>query len=186
MARLFRRLLAVTLVCAAVIVVSRAYGSAQVGGGQLAFSFIDQSRGGSTTLLLDTRTGARYQLWRQDSHVEFIGWIDSQRLIVGAYNRRQPPSLFTVGKGWRDDLNLAEWQVIESRYGSSSGWAGGSDGDLSPILSPDGARLALMRRVGNSFFLRLYILDQASNLRRLTRGVLDLNYAWRPCPEAGC
>jgi hypothetical protein len=186
MARLLWRLLTVTLVCAACVVASRVYGSAQSGGGQLAFSFIDQSRGGSTTLLLDTRTGARYQLWRRDSNVEFIGWIDSQRMIVGAYNRRQPPSLFTLGKGWRDDLNLDEWQILDSHYSSSRGWAGSSDGDLSPLLSPDGARLALMRRVGNSFFLRLYVLDHNGNLRRLTRGVLDLNYAWRPCPEAGC
>jgi hypothetical protein len=187
MARIFGRVLVSVGVAALLLFVSHQTGAHGTHSAQLAYSYHDRRTREATTYLVDTHRRLQIRLRAARESVKLIGWLDSQQLLVELDHQL---ARFAIGSGWQRDTvcppDTCTLAIISSSEPVGT-WQGRTAQDLAPQWSPDGAQVALMRRVGNGFALLLYVTDMSGETRRITRrGVLGLNYFWRPCPEAGC
>jgi hypothetical protein len=180
MARLCGRLLAVALAFSVLVLAARGIGAARHGWAQIAFTYY--SDGSNHTYLLDVLHGVRYHVMHERDSVALVGWQDGNHLVAIVNDQVPQPHVLQVGGGWRQ-MTVGEAdsaRLTRTDTPPSEAWTRLARGTMGPIESPDGAWLALMRRVSNGFFIRLYVMDSDGRSQRLTRGVLDLDYAWRP------
>jgi hypothetical protein len=159
---------------------SIAFGRAQPVAAQLAFSYDMISPRETRTVLMDVRHPLTYRLRRGGVPVSLVGWVDADKLMVVLEVHPFRPALFQLGRGWIDDPDCPPpgCQLIEHIASASPDWLG--DNDFGVRWSVDGEYAAFMRRAGSGYALRLYVADAAGRTLRLTRGVFDLAYAWRP------
>jgi hypothetical protein len=187
MASIFGRLLAITLALALAVTVSRDAGARQPGGAQLAYGYHDRITREAATYLLDTHRRVQVRLGADRSSVKLIGWLNPHELLVEMNGQL---ARFQIGRGWHVSavcsgspcilMIIAAGQFVGT-------WQGRSGADLAPQWSPDRQQIAFMRRIGNGFALSLYITGTTQEPRRVTRrGVMGLNFFWRPCQEVGC
>jgi hypothetical protein len=149
---------------------------------QMAYSFTDRLGQDTRAYLVDTRSRLHIGLQQAGAAVSVGRWLNADTLLVwlrsaGSADR---PALFTVGQGWTHDIDCARLGCTGTPAVTAAlpDWA--SDGQIAPLPSPDGAQVAFMRRVGNTYALRLYVGSADGPAARLTRGVFNLRYAWRP------
>lgn len=187
MARIFRWLLTITLVSALVIAFSREAGARQSAGTQLAYGYHDRNTREAATYLVDTHRRMQVRLGGTHRSVKLIGWLNSHELLVEMSGQL---ARFEIGRGWHLSAVCSGSPcilMITATKQFVGTWTGRSGADLAPQWSPDHQRIAFMRRLGNGFALSLYVTSTSEEPRRITRrGVLGLNFFWRPCPEAGC
>lgn len=151
-------------------------------GGQIAYSYTDRLGQDTRAYLVDTRHRLHFPL-RQNREAVSVGrWVSQDVLLVwfkrlGDYDR---PALFTIGQGWTYEVNCIAIGCARPSPPPVTLPPWITDGEIGPLLSPDGQQVAFMRRVGNTYALRLYVGDTAGAVARLTRGVFNLRYIWRP------
>lgn len=187
MARIFGRLLAITTVLALAVAFSRDVGARHTASGQLAYGYHDRVTREAATYLIDVPQRLQVRLGKDRHSVKLIGWLNSQELLVEVSGQL---ARFEIGHGWHISAVCSGSPCIlmmTSTHEFVGTWQGRSGADLAPQWSPDHQQIAFMRRIGNGFALALYITSATQEPRRVTRrGVLGLNFFWRPCPEAGC
>jgi TolB protein len=132
---------------------------------------------GTSIWIVDLETGAQRQL---------TPWQDEVTYIPSSFS----PDGTTLLATHEDDLHLNEAEPVALKVDGSGSRRLLDDG-FSPVYSPDGSRIALIRRhvepgtdVGENF--DLYVIDaDGGNLRRLTRtpGRLEYAVSWDPSGE---
>jgi hypothetical protein len=187
MARIFGRLLATIALVALAVAFSRDVGARQSAGSQLAYGFHDRATREAATYLVDTEHRLQVRVGRHLRSVKLIGWLNSLELLVELDGQL---ARFEIGRGWQVSALCSGSPCILMTTATKQfvgTWSGRSGEDLAPQWSPDRQQIAFMRRTGNGFALALYVTAAPHEPQRMTRrGVLGLNFFWRPCPEAGC
>lgn len=187
MAGIFWRVLSVASLLSLLLALGRGVGARQTPGAQLAYSHYDRSARLSATILVDTHQRTQVPIRYGRSSVKLIGWLDHMQMLVELDGRL---ARYDLKQGWmRQSVcpPVSCTLAIVSSDEPVGSWRGRTGQDLAPQWSPDRSQVALMRRIGNGFALLLYVTNSDGEARRITRrGVLGLNYFWRPCPEAGC